>query len=41
MAIVRTYGDVDAALKSSAKVLEATYTFPFLAHATLGVVESP
>jgi isoquinoline 1-oxidoreductase subunit beta len=32
---VRTYGDVDAALKSSAKVLEATYTFPFLAHATL------
>jgi isoquinoline 1-oxidoreductase subunit beta len=32
---VRTYGDVDAALKSSAKVVEATYTFPFLAHGTL------
>ncbi len=32
---VRAYGDVDGALKSSAKVLEATYTFPFLAHATL------
>jgi isoquinoline 1-oxidoreductase beta subunit len=32
---VRTYGDIDAALKSSAKVVEATYTFPFLAHATL------
>jgi isoquinoline 1-oxidoreductase subunit beta len=32
---VRAYGDVDAALKSSAKVVEATYTFPFLAHATL------
>ncbi|HTZ59058.1 MAG TPA: molybdopterin cofactor-binding domain-containing protein [Acidobacteriaceae bacterium] len=32
---VRAYGDVDGALKSSAKVVEATYTFPFLAHATL------
>jgi isoquinoline 1-oxidoreductase subunit beta len=32
---VRTYGDVDAALKNSAKVVEATYTFPFLAHGTL------
>ncbi len=26
---VRAYGDVDAALKTSAKVVEATYTFPF------------
>jgi isoquinoline 1-oxidoreductase beta subunit len=32
---VRAYGDVDACLKSSAKVVEATYTFPFIAHATL------
>jgi isoquinoline 1-oxidoreductase beta subunit len=32
---VRTYGDIDAALKTSAKVVEATYTFPFIAHATL------
>jgi isoquinoline 1-oxidoreductase beta subunit len=32
---VRKYGDVDAALKSSAKVIEATYEFPFIAHATL------
>jgi isoquinoline 1-oxidoreductase beta subunit len=32
---VRKYGDVDAALKSSAKVVEATYEFPFIAHATL------
>jgi isoquinoline 1-oxidoreductase beta subunit len=32
---VREYGDVEAALKSSAKVLEATYTYPFLAHGTL------
>ena len=28
-------GDVDAALKSSAKQLEATYQFPFIAHVTL------
>ncbi len=33
--IVRKYGDVDAALKSSAKVVEATYEYPFIAHVTL------
>jgi len=32
---VRKYGDVDAALKASAKVVEATYEFPFIAHATM------
>ena len=32
---VRKYGDVDAALKSSAKVVEATYQYPFIAHVTL------
>ena len=32
---VRRYGDMDAALKSSAKVVEATYEFPFIAHVTL------
>jgi len=32
---VRKYGDVDAALKSSAKVVEATYEYPFIAHVTL------
>jgi isoquinoline 1-oxidoreductase beta subunit len=32
---LRKYGDVDAALKSSAKVVEATYEFPFIAHVTL------
>ncbi|MGZ7029957.1 MAG: molybdopterin cofactor-binding domain-containing protein, partial [Terriglobales bacterium] len=32
---VRRYGDVDAAIKSSAKVVEATYEFPFIAHVTM------
>ena len=32
---VRNYGDVDAALSSSAKVIEATYHFPFIAHVTM------
>jgi len=33
--IVRKYGDVDAALKSSTRVVEATYEFPFIAHVTM------
>jgi isoquinoline 1-oxidoreductase beta subunit len=32
---LRKYGDVETALKSSAKVVEATYHYPFIAHVTL------
>lgn len=32
---LRSYGDVDGTLKGSAKVVEATYAYPFIAHGTL------
>ena len=34
-ATARAYGDVDAALTASAKTIEATYHFPFIAHVTM------
>jgi len=32
---MRSYGDIDRALKSAAKVVESTYSYPFIAHGTL------
>jgi isoquinoline 1-oxidoreductase beta subunit len=32
---LRAYGDVDATISSAAKVIEATYAYPFIAHGTL------
>jgi isoquinoline 1-oxidoreductase beta subunit len=35
MTTLRSYGDVDGALKSAAKTVEATYEYPFIPHSTL------
>jgi isoquinoline 1-oxidoreductase beta subunit len=32
---IRNYGDIDAAFKGAAKVIEAVYSYPFIAHGTL------
>ena len=32
---LRTYGDLDGAFKGAAKVVDATYEFPFIAHVTM------
>ena len=32
---MRSYGDVDGALKNASKVVESTYSYPFIAHGTL------
>ncbi len=37
-AIVLNYGDVDAAMKSAAKVLSATYEFPYQTHGPIGPI---
>ncbi len=37
-AVILNYGDVDTALKSAAKVLTATYEFPFQMHGPIGPV---
>jgi len=35
MTTLRSYGDVDGALKGAAKTVEATYEYPFIPHSTL------